>query len=252
VSSGCAALGLLLLCARSTGDEGTEAASPRQAALGWLSSRRRWGGRARGCARAAPGLPCPRLRPRCGDAPTSSGAAAPAAGGPRPSHLAATRLLARRRRAWPTAARGRGSARGQGWRGWGLGQRGWGRHDHIGGRVEAGTSALGSMGAEHHGGRRGEGELHDAGSSTGAAAPGRARAGPRLAGGREPASGQGASVCELAPWGCCWRRARLGGRRPPPGGKDEPPGGRRLVLGLAAAVGWVTAVGGEGETLTLT
>jgi hypothetical protein len=47
------------------------------------------------------------------------------------------------------------------------------------GRVEAGTSALGSMGAEHHGGRRGGGELHDAGSSTGAAAPGRARAGPR-------------------------------------------------------------------------
>jgi hypothetical protein len=40
---------------------------------------------------------------------------------------------------------------------------------------------------------------------------------------------------------------RLGGGRPPPGGKDEPPGGRRLVLGLAAAVGWVTAVGGEGE-----
>jgi hypothetical protein len=47
------------------------------------------------------------------------------------------------------------------------------------------------------------------------------------------------------------RRARLGGRRPPPGGKDEPPRGRRLVLGMAAAVGWVTAVGGEGETLDL-
>jgi hypothetical protein len=29
VSNGCATLGLLLLCARSTGDEGTEAASPR-------------------------------------------------------------------------------------------------------------------------------------------------------------------------------------------------------------------------------
>jgi hypothetical protein len=92
--------------------------------------------------------------------------------------------------------------------------------------VEAGTSALGSMGAEHHGGRRGEGELHDAGSSTVVAAPRRARTGPRLAGGREPASGQGASVYELGTMGCYWRRrAWLGGRRPSPGGKDEPPGG---------------------------
>jgi hypothetical protein len=199
---------------------------------------------------AAPGPPCPRLRPR------RRGPLRPLQGGtpepPRshvPARVATTSLVdggARdRARARPGLAR-LGSARVR------PGQRGWGRHDRIGGRVEAGTSALGSMGAEHHGGRRGEGELHDAGSSTGAAAPGRARAGPRLAGGREPASGQGASVCELAPWGCCWRRARLGGRRPPPGGKDEPPGGRRLVLGLAAAVGWVTAVGGEGETLTLT
>jgi hypothetical protein len=117
--------------------------------------------------------------------------------------------------------------------------------------------------------------------SAGAAAPGRTSAGPRLAGGREPASGpppaEGAAPwlrpsprtpggkgamegrregrgpwkgrerrsANWAPWGCCWRRrARLGGRRPPPGGKDEPPGGRRLVLGLAAAVGWVGAAGG--------
>jgi hypothetical protein len=67
-----------------------------------------------------------------------------------------------------------------------------------------------------------------------------------------PWKGRERRSANWAPWGCCWRRrARLRGGRPPPGGTDEPPGGRRLVLGLAAAMGWVTAVGGEGETLNL-